>query len=113
MMVEWGELEFDGEFLEQRVSIIDNETGIKWLGSAKSLINLSRHVLINDIIDIVKNAIVDAKKGIDGTRIYKHNNAKIHIELKRNDNFLNVSSIRMKVVVKGKNICSVQLDPEI
>jgi len=113
MIVEWGELGFDGEILEQRICIIDIKTGIKWLGSAKSLINSNTHIPVNDIIDIVKDVVVDAKKGIDGIRIYKYNNAKIHVELKRNNNFLNASSIKMNINVNGKNIYYVELDPKI
>jgi len=113
MIVEWGELGFDGEILEQRICIIDIKTGIKWLGSAKSLINSNTHIPVNDIIDIVKDVVVDAKKGIDGIRIYKYNNAKIQVVLKRNNNFLNASSIKMNINVSGKNIYYVELDPKI
>ncbi len=113
MIVEWGELGFDGEILEQRICIIDIKTGIKWLGSAKSLINSNTHIPVNDIIDIVKDVVVDAKKGIDGIRIYKYNNAKIQVVLKRNNNFLNASSIKMNINVSGKNIYCVKLSPKI
>ncbi len=113
MIVEWGELGFEGEFLEQRVSIIDTKTGIKWRGSAKSSINLNTHIPVNDILNIVRNVVVDAKKGIDGIRIYKYNNAKIHVVLKRNDNFLNASSIKMNIDIDGKNMYYMELDPKI
>ncbi len=113
MMIEWGEFEFIGEFIEQAVSIVDTKTGIKWFGSAKSLVNLDNHIPANEIINIVKNAIAHAKKGVDGVRIYKYNEAKIHVELKRNDSFLNASSIKMRVSVNGKNVYCMELDPKI
>ncbi len=111
--MEWGEPEITDEFMEQRVSIIDSRTGIRWSGSARSVIGHDYELPVNKILDIVRNAVAEARRGVDGIRIYRYEQARIHVELRRNNGFLNASSIKMDVSIEDKNIYHISLDPEI
>lgn len=94
----------------QRFSIIDS-TGIVWRGivKTKSISAVNPRYLW----EIIEDAIVVAKNGVDAIRLYRVGEARIKVELSSKNSFLNASSINITIHRDGEKIYSLHLEPSL
>ncbi len=112
MLMECNEATYGRGYMEQSIVIADPATGIKWRGKARARLE-SIHDVPAKVIEIAREAVVDARKGVNGIRIYRYGSKRIRVVLEDSDNYLNTSSIKIDVVIDGEKIYSAKLRPEL
>lgn len=114
MKIVMGVPEYIKDTMVQKVDIIDN-SGITWTGSIKArymdIIDCTTRIA--KIIDIVKDAVVDARNGKNSIKIYKDEYTKIKIKLVKKDTYLNASTITVTVYYGDEKIYTLYLEPDV
>ena len=114
MEVVFGETEFHGDFMVQRVSIIDSITGIKWSGHAKSVVGENLPIPVNNMVEYIMDAVASARRGVEINRVYRLNNCLLSIRLvESSDPFINASKIYMEIIRENKVLYNVALHPHL
>lgn len=98
----------------QRVDIIDN-SGITWTGSIKAryMDTMDSTTRITRLINIVKDAIVDARNGKNSIKIYKDEYTRIKVKLVKKNTYLNASTITITVYYGDEKIYTLHLEPDV
>ncbi len=102
--------EYIDDVMVQRFNIIDN-TGIIWKGivKTKNIMTISPRRLW----EIIEDAIVDARSGINAVRVYRDGETRIRVKLSNKNDFLNASIISITIHYNGEKIYSLHLEPTI
>ncbi len=112
LKTEFGEPVYTNGFMVQRVDIIDESTGLKWRGSARLLLEEEIPLSPNSIIDHIRKAVIDARRGVCVNRVYRFNQYLLYIRLTSNeDSFLNASNVEINLFKENKVLYNVRLYP--
>ena len=104
---------YNDEYMVQRVVIIDDISGIQWSGEVRSRGLCNQDIGINDIIDLVKDSIVDARKGVNLTKVIKMGETRVKVSLRKTSGFINASKIELYILNQDNEALTIKLTPWI